>query len=154
MFPEEHDRLINGKHFMCSNTLCFSFIASSVTNINFKNLDNVYVKTSNHWQIKMSENANDLIWFYQLSKNDSWQKNNKWLDKSLQRNYQRKKISTYTYWNYGSSFPSTFTAFSLNLFECLHFCISSVFAFMQLASALRIQSFSDKQTSHFLVPHL
>ena len=90
-----------------------------------------------------------MIWYANCQK---WQLINKWLDKSYSKKLPTMKISTYS--NYGSSFPFSFTAFNLNLFECLHFCISSVFAFMQFASAFRIQSFSDKQTSHFLVPLL
>ena len=99
-----------------------------------------------------------MIWYancqkWQLINNcQKWQLINKWLDKSYSKKLPTMKISTYS--NYGSSFPFSFTAFNLNLFECLHFCISSVFAFMQFASAFRIQSFSDKQTSHFLVPLL
>ena len=44
--------------------------------------------------------------------------------------------------------------FNLNLLECLHFCINSVFLLIQFSSLSRIHNFSDRQMSHLREPQV
>ena len=56
--------------------------------INFTNLDKIYVHISNHWQIMMSDNANDLM-IYQLSKMTVDKKQQQMIGQIIQKNYQK-----------------------------------------------------------------
>ena len=89
-----------------------------------------------------------------VTKNDSWYK---WLEEiNWHKNWPTLENSHLnSLMDYPLvHFPFSFTALSLNLLECLHFCINSVFMLMHCASAFKIHSFSDKQTSHLLDPHV